>query len=724
MGFSTLIILLFSTFSIFTYNEVIDLQKSIKDSNNKIAKEEILTALHEANLDIKNHAKDFANWQEVSQQISSPVYYAYWHQHRSLQAGILPQYISDTSIYNLDGEVISKLKTSLPETINTNDLSSDIETDGSKLDLLAYHKVYDRNNKTEIIGYVAIRANLKPELIENRQFNYIDKDSISVSINEKTVFPAKQLIKHLTFNLRPVELMDEIMTMANSLLYRMALIIGIPTLLLYPLVTLLISKPLSKISAHIDLLKNDTANQTPPDFGCVLAVTELEKVSSSLNEYHKKLFEVHTSLDHKNKELWTLAHHDSLTGALNRRAFDNHWTNLQDIFSGGRIEVCLAIFDINNFKAFNDSYGHHIGDDVLVGISQSIMNVLRNGEKLYRLGGDEFACIFIDCNKDAALEIAGRCEKAVCDIAFSENGIKEPVRISIGLAYAGKDRKTDLSSLQWQADIAMYSAKQPGNSHICFYSDDMKQGMKGVFSSHINNIVYEAITDGTGISMHYQPIVSCENLQPAYYEALIRINTNETVIMPNDIFQLVEARRLEIEMDKAIFKQIYIDLETKVIPVGTGVSINVSGKSIINKDVVEQLGTFKHFIGNYKIVLEVTETALITQIKNATENLSYLRSLGFLIALDDFGSGYSSLKYLTEMPVDIVKFDISLTRSLLDHRQKNMVRHLANMISETGHKLVAEGIETEELLTKVKNLDFAYGQGYFLGKPVVNPKIN
>ena len=724
MGFTALIILLFSTFSIFTYNEVIDLQDSIKKSNKAIAKEEILTALEESFLDIKNHAKDFSNWQEVSQQINHPVYYAYWHQHRSLQAGIVPKYVSDTSIYDLQGKVISKLETTLPESIDTYDLSSDIETDGTKIDLIAYQEVYNRNNNTEIIGYIAIKANLIKELIEDRQYNYIDKDSISVTLKKETLLSENELVNYLKFDLRPIELMDEIMNMANSMLYRMALIIGIPTLLLYPLVTFLISKPLSKISAHIDLLKNDTSNQEPPDFGCVLAVTELEKVSDSLNDYHKKLSEVHTSLDDKNKELWTLAHHDSLTGALNRRAFDSHWANLQDIFSGGRMNVCLAIFDINNFKAFNDSYGHHIGDDVLIGISQAIMDVLRNGEKLYRLGGDEFACIFLDCDKEAALEIAGRCEKAVCNIPFDENGIKEPVRISIGLAYAGKDRKTDISSLQWQADIAMYSAKQPGNSHICFYSDDMKQGMKGVFSSHINNIVYEALTDGMGISMHYQPIVLCKNLQPAYYEALIRIHFNETIIQPDDIFKLVEARRLEIEMDKAIFNKIYADLENNIIPDGTGVSINVSGKSIINNEVVKQLSRFSHFLKSYKIILEVTETALITQIDNAAENLTHLRNLGFLIALDDFGSGYSSLKYLAEMPVDIVKFDISLTRSLQDDRQKKMVKHLANMISETGHKLVAEGIETEDLLTKVKNLNFSYAQGYYLGKPVANPDNN
>jgi len=521
-------------------------------------------------------------------------------------------------------------------------------------------------------------------------------------------------------------MMDEIMNIVIDMLSRMALIIGVPTLLLYPLVTFLIARPLSRISQHIDHLKNDTADQEPPDFGRMLAISELEKVNDSLNEYHSKLFDVHTSLDDKNKELWTMAHHDALTGALNRRAFDDHWRNLQEMFSGGRIEVCLAIFDVNSFKAFNDSYGHSIGDEVLIGISKSILEVLRKGEKLYRLGGDEFACVFVDCNKAAAQVIAERCEKAVASYPFSEKGIREPVRISIGLSYAGEGKDEDLSALQWQADIAMYSAKQPGKSHIAFYTEDMKQGMKGVFSSWINNIVYEAISDGFGISMYYQPIVTLNDLRPGYYEALVRIERDDKVVMPGDIFQLVEARRLEIEieMDMAILKQIYIDLENDIIPPGTGVSVNVSGKSIVNQDIVRQLEKFSRFIKEYKLVIEVTETALITQIDEAAGNLIHLRKMGFLVALDDYGSGYSSVRYLASMPVDIVKFDISLIRSLEDKSQKTIVKHLASMISETGHILVAEGIETEKLLKKVIELNFAYGQGYFFGKPVTRPVID
>ena len=120
----------------------------------------------------------------------------------------------------------------------------------------------------------------------------------------------------------------------------------------------------------------------------------------------------------------------------------------------------------------------------------------------------------------------------------------------------------------------------------------------------------------------------------------------------------------------------------------------------------------------YKLVLEVTETALITQIGRAAANLDQLRKIGFVVALDDFGSGYSSLRYLANMPVDLVKFDISMVRCLEKRdRQSNIVENLARLIREAGYELVAEGIETQETLNKVTELGFSHAQGYFLGRP-------
>ncbi|HAN57225.1 MAG TPA: GGDEF-domain containing protein, partial [Betaproteobacteria bacterium] len=130
------------------------------------------------------------------------------------------------------------------------------------------------------------------------------------------------------------------------------------------------------------------------------------------------------------------------------------------------------------------------------------------------------------------------------------------------------------------------------------------------------------------------------------------------------IFPVVEARRLEVEFDMAVLSRIEETLTRKLLPQGGGVSINISGPSIVHPDINAKLMQLAPHIAYYKLVLEITETALITQIEQATANLNQLRQVGFHIALDDFGSGYSSLGYLSSMPVDMVKFDISMIRQL------------------------------------------------------------
>ncbi|MCB1789670.1 MAG: EAL domain-containing protein, partial [Gammaproteobacteria bacterium] len=189
------------------------------------------------------------------------------------------------------------------------------------------------------------------------------------------------------------------------------------------------------------------------------------------------------------------------------------------------------------------------------------------------------------------------------------------------------------------------------------------------------------------------------------------------LIQPSNIFPVVEARRLEVELDRAVIRKVLDDLERGVVRLGTGVSINLSGPTVVHDQVCNWMSGFEPFLKDYRIMIEVTETALITQIGLANDNLSRLRTRGFDIALDDFGSGYSSVRYLASMPVDVVKFDISLVQSLQDRNQANIVIHLAQMILESGHHLVAEGIQDQATLESARAAGFARGQGKLIGRP-------
>jgi EAL domain-containing protein (putative c-di-GMP-specific phosphodiesterase class I) len=216
--------------------------------------------------------------------------------------------------------------------------------------------------------------------------------------------------------------------------------------------------------------------------------------------------------------------------------------------------------------------------------------------------------------------------------------------------------------------------------------------------------------------MHYQPIVDLRSGEPQYYEALARITHEGQLIMPSHIFPLIEAKGLEVDLDRAVLRRILGDLRQGLIPANTGISINISAPTLIESDLFEWLAELQPFMENYKLLLEITETALITQMQIARSHLTRLQSMGFRIALDDFGSGYSSLRYLGTMPVDVVKFDITLTR-LIDTHSNPILTHLAQMILDCGHLLVAEGIENGGSAKQLASLGFRYGQGYYYGRP-------
>ncbi|MGB5471862.1 MAG: bifunctional diguanylate cyclase/phosphodiesterase [Gammaproteobacteria bacterium] len=506
-------------------------------------------------------------------------------------------------------------------------------------------------------------------------------------------------------------------SLQRAALRSLGILFGLVLLLLFATLKLLATQPLRSISMHISRLIRGGDQTALNRLACVLPVAEATNIRASLDEYHSSHMEARRSLEKASKELRTLINHDVLTGARNRGAFDEYLRELPGVLSERRISVCFALFDVNHFKAFNDTYGHQTGDEILKLIASRISGVLRRGEHLFRVGGDEFAVIMLEIDEPGALRFAERCLGEIGTEDFTVLGVHEPVKVSVGIAGARFDDPDSLASLQWCADIAMHNAKRPGNANISVFRDDMAKNYEGIFSSRVNTAVYEAITLGTGLVMLYQPVVDLNSGQALYYEALVRIRHNNELIMPAVIFPLVEARHLEVDLDQAVLKRVLEDLRSGRVQRGSGVAINLSGPTIVNKNLSEWIAPFRPMLTDYRIVLEVTETSLITQVAIASENLSQLRGQGFEIALDDFGSGYSSFRYLATMPVDTVKFDISLIRSLGDDSQRRIVEHLVAMISEIGHRLIAEGIEDEDTLESVRQAGFTLGQGYFFGHP-------
>jgi diguanylate cyclase (GGDEF)-like protein len=565
---------------------------------------------------------------------------------------------------------------------------------------------------------------LQQPMREGHGYRYVDPRSIRFEQTDKATLTFGELRQAVRYSLRDNPMSDAVSGLLSGAILNLGIILGVFALLLFPTLVLLIVRPLRAISMHIDRLKDSPGGLMLENLGGALPIAETEKIRESLNEYQTRLADVHSSLEEKSEELWAMVHHDALTGAKNRRAFDEFMQNLPQLLGERDVGVCFALFDVNHFKAINDSYGHSVGDQVLKAIAGRINSVLHRGEELFRIGGDEFAVILLDCDESAALQIAERCHEKIVGYDFGKLGIREPLRISAGLASAHVDDVDDLQNLQWKADVAMYRAKRPGHANVVMFTEALARGSEGLFSSWVNTAVFDAVTYGRGLVMHYQPIVDLDDGSICHYEALVRIEQDGELIMPSNIFQVVEARRLEVELDRAVLRQVLVDLGAGRLKPGTGVSINLSGPSLVHEQVCSWLDEFKPFLKDYRVMIEVTETALITQIGLANENLSRLRQRGFEIALDDFGSGYSSLRYLASMPVDVVKFDISLVQGLQDETQRIMVTHLAQMILESDHQLVAEGIEDNATLEAARAAGFGRGQGYLVGRPAEKTSSN
>jgi len=450
-----------------------------------------------------------------------------------------------------------------------------------------------------------------------------------------------------------------------------------------------------------------------------MRISELENIRHSLYDYQLQLRDLHGSLEHQNREFHTQARQDVLTGCYNRRAYEEDWQHFREQLTGQPQGVAYLLFDCDHFKAINDTYGHAKGDRVLTIIAEALVMALRANDRLYRLGGDEFATFLSHTTATQARQIAQRCQSLLDATRFIDLGINEPVGISIGIAFRSPDQLDGIDELPKQADIAMYTAKQPGRTRIALFGEDAERASQTLVASRETSALFQALATPGMIEMHYHAIHALPGLKLDYYEALARIRYHDELIMPGVFLPVVSSRRLETDFDLAVLRQLDIDLSSGQLPAGVGVSLNLSAQSISHAEIVSHLLELSRHNARHPLMIEITETSLITQMAEVRTYLDLLRTVNYRIAMDDFGTGYSPLRYLVDLPVDVVKFDISLVNKLSqDNRAGQVVADFARMMIDAGYSLVAEGVEDEAVLLKVESLGIAHAQGFLLARPL------
>ena len=654
----------------------------------------------------------------------TPEYYTYWRDQRVYESGMLNSRFARAALYTRDGTLLAprpaktRLPSKLPAGLPLQRTISWLSNEAGTIALYHAFPVYGDERRQTLLGHGMIRIDFMPALLRQEKFHFSDTPNLKLALEPGETLAASQLFSRLNFGARPDPDQLRFQTILSRTLLALFVLLLSASLLGFVAYNRLLVRPLGRLTQDIDAMQHGRFSHNPLR-SQPMRISELENIRRSLHDYQLQLRELHGSLEHQNREFHSQARQDALTGCHNRRAYEEDWEDFRRQLEAAPQGVAFLLFDCDRFKTINDTYGHAKGDRVLTIVADALVMALRANDRLYRLGGDEFATFLSHTTPAQAKQIAQRCQSLLEASAFSDLGISEPVGISIGIAFCAADQLEYIDELPKQADIAMYTAKQPGRNRIALYGEDTERAAQALVASRETSALFQALATPGMVELHYQPIHGLPGRKVAYYEALARIRYNGELIMPGAFLPVVSSRRLETEFDLAVLHQVDADLSSQQIPPGSGVSINLSAQSISRPEIVSHLLELSRHGARHPLMLEITETSLITQMIEVRTYLDLLHTVNYRIAMDDFGTGYSPLRYLVDLPVDVVKFDISLVNKLgQDNRAGQVVADFARMMKDAGYALVAEGVETETVLQKVESLGFAHVQGYLLGRPV------
>ena len=718
MLFLALGLVLFSAVGAWMLQRMEAVQHLAREADREAAEEELARAARTTLERVSDRARALARWDEARQQLVDPTYYAYWRSSRALAGGPLPDFVAAVELYGKEGRPLMRYRAGSPVADRLPAETAFVRKGPEGAFLYRFTSIPPGADASARKGYAGIKVRFTDALLTLNRFRYADPESIHLEAAAGERIGPEALPGRLAYRLMPRTNTQPLEGVMAETLTHFAVLAAVLALVYFVLVRQLFARPMTLLDRHIDALRRGRQTALSEPEGRSLPVAEMERLRCSLNDYQRELEELHHDLDRKNAELWDLAHHDSLTHVHNRRAYDEHWQAL--LRDGEALGTGLAVMllDCDHFKAINDTYGHRTGDRVLNAVAGTLAETIRREDRIYRLGGDEFAILAWGVDEQEAETLAWQALNAVNRYPFAELGIREPVRFSIGLAHAPGDDPAALQQLHRQADVAMYRAKRPGRGKVVRYHQETVDGADALISNRYLEAVHGAVENGEGIRLHYQPVAPLAAGADGFYEVLARLEDPQGLIMPAQFFPVVEGQQLDTEFDLAVLNAVGRRLASGELPAGTGLSINLAPTSLLDRQAVAAIQALQPHLAHYRIILEVTETTLVVALREASETLRRLRSQGFAIALDDFGSGYSSLRYLSVMPVDIVKFDMALVHDLQGERRHRLIAlEVAQMILKAGYQLVAEGIESQMLLGETRRIGFTHAQGFHIGRP-------
>jgi diguanylate cyclase (GGDEF)-like protein/PAS domain S-box-containing protein len=423
------------------------------------------------------------------------------------------------------------------------------------------------------------------------------------------------------------------------------------------------------------------------------------------------------------KELSYQATHDALTGLVNRREFEARIEYALDGTSRTGKEHAVCYLDLDQFKVINDTCGHVAGDELLRQVANVLRTKVRGSDTIARLGGDEFGLLMENCPLAQSQRVAESFRAAIEDFQFVWEDKRFRVGVSIGLVPINGESASVTEVLQ-QADTACYAAKDLGRNRVHIFSrDDEELTKRHGEMQWVTKI--QAALETDQFRLYVQPIVPVVGDRSRYehYEVLIRmIDESGADVPPGAFLPAAERYNLAAQVDRWVVSHLlaWAVQNPQEFARFDMCSINLSGLTLADESflgyVIDLLRAAR--VPSSKICFEITETAVISNLSQASRFISTLKALGCLFALDDFGSGLSSFAYLKNLPVDYLKIDGMFVRDIFtDPLDRALVRSINDVGKVMGKKTIAEFVENDDILRVLAEVGVDYAQGYGVGKP-------
>jgi diguanylate cyclase (GGDEF)-like protein/PAS domain S-box-containing protein len=450
-----------------------------------------------------------------------------------------------------------------------------------------------------------------------------------------------------------------------------------------------------------------------------VVVSALCRADAILDEHNKIIGSVCIFTDvserkRLERDLVFLATHDPLTNLPNRRIF-------QDVLEGAVARAkrgqssSLLYLDLDNFKIINDTLGHPSGDRLLLKIASLLQEHTREEDALARLGGDEFALLLINSSRMDAERVAAKLVHLIDDFRFVEKSQSLWTSASIGIVLI--DGSSTADEVLAHADAACFSAKGKGRNRYEFYRTDNTEIHRMNRESSWMVVIKDALRENR-FELWFQPIIPLQSRERRFWEVLLRLRDERgNIILPGAFIPAAERFGAMMAIDRMVIQRAVGFLQCRS---DLCLSINLSATSLNDPDLASLIESLlvEGDVQPDRLTFEITESAIIMNLSRARAFILKIKELGCSFALDDFGSGFTSLSYLRDLPVDYLKIDGSFVQHVdTDLVNRALVKSMNEVVHTLGKKTVAENVVTARVLAVIKELQIDYAQGWYIAEP-------